>query len=170
MVKGGNKMPNSIILIGPRQWGKDHQDYLRTNGMTSMQYSAKISRNVEDRLNQLHGTPFGLYIYVPKIYTCDGKIPPYLGSGKIEHKGQVIDFRVSRIPIPSPWPTINGPMRYDKYHQFQYEYWFKVDKLENCDLGINKFEICLTNGLLRRYSVSEWARIWRGNIVFANAP
>ena len=163
-------MVNSIILIGPRQWGEDHQAYLRKNKTTSIQYSAKVSRHVENRLNQFRGTAFRLYIYVPKKYTCDGKIPSYLGSGKVEFRGRVIDFRVSRTPIPSPWPTINGPMRYDKFQSFQYEYWFRVDVLENCDLEISEFEIELTNRSLRNYSVDEFARIWRGNIVFAIEP
>ena len=116
------------------------------------------------------GPAFRLYIYVPKIYTCDGKTPSYPGSGKVEYRGHVIDFRVSRTPIPSPWSTINGPMPYDKYRSSQYEYWFRVDTLENRDLEINEFEICLANESLRNYSVAEFARIWRGSIVFANQP
>jgi hypothetical protein len=99
-----------------------------------------------------------------------GKTEIYFGSGKIEFKGRVIDFKISRTPIPSPWKTIDGPRRYDKYDSFKYEFWYKLDSLEICDLDINRFEIFLKNGSIKRYTVTDFARQWRGKIVFANSP
>lgn len=159
-----------IILIGPRQWGEDHLNFAERNVTTSMQYSAIVSSAVINRLEEKRGEFFGLYIYVPKRYNCAGKTDVYFGSGKIEFKGNVVDFRVSKTPIPSPWKTLAGPRAYDKHDSFEYEFWFNLDSLEICDLDINQFEIYSKGGTLRRYTVADFARQWRGKITFAKSP
>ena len=167
---GGIDPMDSIILIGPRQWGEDHRGFIKINGATAIQYSAIVSSAVVNKLEEKRGECFELYIYVPKRYNCAGKTNVYLGSGKIEFRGNVIDFKVSETPIPSPWKTLDGPRGYDKHDSFEYEFWFKLESLEICDLDINQFEIYSKGGTLKRYSITDFARQWRGKIVFANSP
>ena len=161
---------NCIILMGPRQWGEDHLNFVGKNGTTSMQYSAIVSPAVINKLEEKRGEFFELYVYVPKRYNCAGKTDVYFGPGKIEFKGRVIDFKISQTPIPSPWETIDGPRPYDKYDSFEYEFWFKLDSLEICDLDIDRFEIFSKDGSVKCYTVTDFARQWRGKIVFANSP
>jgi hypothetical protein len=161
---------NCIILMGPRQWGEDHLNFISKNGTTSMQYSAIVSPVVINKLEEKRGESFELYVYVPKIYNCAGKTNVYKGSGGIEFKGRVIDFRISHTPIPSPWKTVDGPKPYDKYDSFEYQFWFKIDSLESCNLDISKFEIFSKNSAIKKYTVTNFARQWRGKIVFANLP
>ena len=165
-------MENAVILIGPKKWGEDHAKFAQKNGSSALQYSAKVSDNVRNRLkNIVSKSPYAyIYIYVPKNYTCAGEIPPIKGSGKLEFWGEIIDIESSEDRIRSPWPTVNGPMYYDMYDKdkdFKYEFWFRVKRLSSCNLDISSVPIVLTDGTVKTYKAQEFTLSWRYKIAFA---
>lgn len=158
-------MTNSIILIGPRQWGQDHLAYFYKNRTTSIQYSAKISDNTKIRLRKMLIDGFRLFIYVPKNYKCKGI--PFYGSGTIEFSGDVENCRFSEVKQRSPWNTVDGPKNYDINDDFQYEFWFKMSNFSQCNKKIEDFELELSTGEIKKYDIIGFTRSFRKTIPFA---
>jgi len=165
-------MENAVILIGPRQWGKDHLAFAKKNGSSALQYSARVSKNVNKRIRNIVSQSPNPYvcIYVPKKYTCGGEKVPIPGSGKLEFCCDIIDFVGSEYRIRSPWPTINGPRYYDIYDKdkdFKYEFWFRVKHLSSCNLDISSVPIVLADGTIKTCQPQDFTLSWRRKICFA---
>jgi len=163
-------MENTVILIGPRQWGEDHIRFVQKNGSSALQYSARVSNKVITRLRNIVCKRSYAYIYVPKRYKCGDRNLSIKGSGKLEFCCEIIDVKISTDRISPPWPTINGPMYYDKYQDFRYEFWFRVKHLSPCNLDISSAKIVLSDGTVKTYQIESFARSWRGTIAFAIKP
>lgn len=168
-------MEKGIILRGPKAWAEDHQSFIKNdgNGMTTLQYSAQVGQGTIKRLEELKRKfgNFDLYIYVPKKFDCGGRTKKiYRGNGRVEFKGKVIDFRISKTPTECPWPTVKEPKDYDRYKDKKYEYWFKVNSLEDYEKDIKEFEIfpASARGGSARYTIKTFARAYRRAIAFAS--
>ncbi len=122
-----------ILVIGPREWGNDHQQRLEEKSSTAMQYTARNLKDAQQRLSLL-AKPFPLFVYVPKKYHGTPN-----GSQTIEFACRVVDCQVSSTVIASPWPTIKGPQPYDEHDNFKYEFWFKVDLIQRCTIPVTEF-------------------------------
>ncbi len=150
-----------ILMIGPREWGNDHYEYLKTHAVTSLQYSAQNIQDSQTRLRQLT-KPFPLFIYTPKKYRNKPN-----GSQKVEFACRVIDYEISKTPISSPWPTVPGPKWYDKKKNFKYEFWFKVDFIQKCEIFVTDLDFYKSDGTKIRYkSLAEFSLPARGKILF----
>ncbi len=162
-------MENAVILIGPKKWGEDHAKFARKNGSSALQYAANVSDNVHNRLKNIASkSPYAyIYIYVPKRYKCGDRNLSIPGSGKLEFCCEIVDVESSRDRIRSPWPTINGPKKYDKYPDFRYQFWFRIKRVSSCNLDISAVDIVLSDGTVRTYQTESFTRIWRGKIAFA---
>lgn len=153
-----------LLMIGPREWGNDHYERLKKHPFTAMQYSARNLNDARSRLPLL-AKPFPLFVYTPKNYQGRPN-----GSQTVEFACRVLDYRISNIPITSPWPTINGAQWYDKYQDFKYELWFKVDLIQKCNLPIPDFVFHKKNGTDSNYdTIKEFISPARGNILFASS-
>jgi hypothetical protein len=158
-------MENAIILIGPKQWGEDHLDFISKNGFSSLQYSVK--RTAISKLKIMNPAEFSLYIYVPKRYMCGEKKRSIKGSGRVQFVGKVTGISITYDRIPSPWRTVDGPKWYDMHQDFKYELWFKVTSLDRCDLDIGRIPIVRKDGSKKTYSRKEFTRTYRRSIPLA---
>lgn len=152
-----------ILMIGPREWGDDHYKHLEKRDTTAIQYSAHNFTDAQTRLSLLP-KPFPLFIYTPKNYQ---NLPN--GSQTIEFACRVIDYKLSYVPMKSPWPTIPGPKWYDKKKDFKYEFWFNVDLIQKCNLKATDFVFHRSNGSNVTYeTVAKFIGPARGKILFAS--
>lgn len=122
-----------ILMMGPRQWGIDHMEWLKDHPFTAIQYSARNLDDALDRLPRL-ARPFSLFIYTPRKYR---NVPD--GSGEVEFACRVLEYRASHSRTISPWPTLDGAKPYDDHPDFKYEFWFKVDLVQKCSIPVTKF-------------------------------
>lgn len=152
-------MEYALILMGTKQWGEDHLDFISQNGFSSLQYSVK--RTEITKLKTMNAAGFSLYIYVQKLYKS------VKGSGTVQFVGKLTDISITYDRIPSPWRTVNGPKWYDMHQDFKYELWFKVTSLDRCDLDIGRIPIILKDGSKKTYSREEFTRIYRHSIPLA---
>jgi hypothetical protein len=109
--------------------------------------------------------PFPLFVYTPQKYQNRPN-----GSQKIEYVCRVVDYEMSDYPITSPWPTVDGPFWYDKNQNLKYEFWFKVDLIQKCNMEVTEFNFYLRDGTVRQYdSVAAFIGPARGQILFVSS-
>ncbi|MCX5698667.1 MAG: hypothetical protein NTX01_03085 [Candidatus Omnitrophica bacterium] len=169
-------MEDCIILRGPAIWAEQHKNFLNGNKTTAMQYSAVTSQEVKERLSKLISRgPFWLYVFVPKRYTCGGRLKPpieRLGKVPVLYRAQVIEYKISEVPrkCPTEWPTISGHRYYDMNQSFEYKYWFKVNLIEGCNLEIDAFSVYKRDGTPSNYSSTVFPQVFQRFIAFAQHP
>jgi len=155
---------NSIVVIGPQQWCIDHKQWLDINGTTAMQYSPK-NNYVSDAKHRLVNmqAPFWMLVYVPR------KINGQYGSGTIEYACRVIDLESSDHRTKSPWPTFKLDPSYRKHDDDKYEFWFKVDHMEQSVIPFDNVTYYLQNESVSRYANSHsLVGAARGRILFGS--
>jgi hypothetical protein len=115
----------NILVIGPQIWCEDHRTWLNTHEFTSMQYSidTKYVPGIKRRLQDAQ-LPFYMFVYIPKLYRS------FKGSGSIDYVCRVVDVKLSETRIRSPWPTFSLDSTYGKTPDDRYEFWFKVDGIQ----------------------------------------
>jgi hypothetical protein len=140
-----------IMVIGPREWGNDHREWLRHNPFAAMQYSAQNLRDAGDRLQWL-ALPFPLFVYVPYKYRNTPN-----GSGTVEFVCRTLAYEAAYPRQPSPWPTIDGPKWYDQYS----------DLIEKCSIPVTDFVFHRKDGFEHTYdSVRAFIGPAHGKILF----
>lgn len=164
---------DSVILNGPQVWVRDHADALGRLGMTWMQYSADVSPVTTESLQRLNEAGhLDIYIYVPLKYTGGGVCEPIPGSGRIEFRVSAIDgeFKSDGTRIRRHRPTVAWPQPYDVYRdRCAYEYWFKVDRIEQHDGEVGDFMIYQkSRDTFVQCTVSTFAPSHRREIVLAS--
>jgi hypothetical protein len=163
---------DSVILIGPGIWVRDHIAVLQRYHKTWMQYAADVSPVTTEALERLTaGRRLDIFIYVPLKYIGGGVCDPIPGSGRIEYRVSATDyrFRIDGGRLPSRRPTVEWPQPYDVHRDGpEYEYWFEVDHIEPHDCQISDFLIYEKSAdTFVQHSVSTFAPSHRRDIVLA---
>jgi hypothetical protein len=164
---------NSIILIGPKEWGDGHKYFLKQNGYACIGYSAEYMSFVRDKLDEMSKTEngFRLYIYVPETSTDGDSHEPIIGSGKIEFEGHVIKHWCFYYHAPSPKPYSKG---FSRYRDSENEFWFELDSLLRYPHGIELEKFAIYSNNLntppRKYSRQEFTCRYRAKIALSHYP